>query len=59
MLRLLLKYHRMRKALDADPESKNYTDQALTPVSDDEQDVFELYGMETGRPTTEMHTTAS
>jgi pyruvate-formate lyase-activating enzyme len=59
MLRLLLKYHRMRKALDADPESKNYTDQALTPVSDDEQDVFELYGMETGQPAPKEQAKAS
>jgi len=43
MLRLLWKYHRRRNALLADPESQNYTDQALTPVQDDEQDVFELY----------------
>ncbi|MEN8214261.1 MAG: radical SAM protein [Pseudomonadota bacterium] len=59
MLRLLLKYHRMRKALDADPESRNYTDQALTPVSDDEQDAFELYGMEAGQPTAETHAKVS
>lgn len=59
MLRLLLKYHRMRKALDADPESKNYSDQALTPVSDDESDVFELYGMETGHSAPKAHARAS
>ena len=59
MLRLLLRYHRMRKALDADPESKNYTDQALTPVSDDEQDVFELYGVEAGQAASEEQARAS
>ena len=59
MLRLLLKYHRMRKALDADPESKNYTDLALTPVSDDELHAFELYGMETGQPAPKAQAKAS
>ena len=50
MLRLLWKYHRKRNALLADPESRNYTDQALTPVHDDERDAFELYRVVEERP---------
>ncbi len=51
MLRLLWKYHRKRNALLADPDSKNYTDQALTPIKTDEQDVFELYNVVEKRQT--------
>jgi len=38
--RVLLKFHRIRKALDADSDAVNYTDRALTPVN--EKDLKEL-----------------
>jgi radical SAM superfamily enzyme YgiQ (UPF0313 family) len=41
--RVLLKFHRVRKALDADPDAVNYTDRALTPVSDKDLDELEMF----------------
>lgn len=34
--------HRMRKAIENDPEARSYRDRALTPVTDDELDELEL-----------------
>ena len=39
----LLKFHKVRRALERDPESKNYTDLSLTPVQDDEIEVLEIF----------------
>jgi radical SAM superfamily enzyme YgiQ (UPF0313 family) len=41
--RVLLKFHRIRKALDADPDAVNYTDRALTPVSDGDLSELEMF----------------
>jgi hypothetical protein len=40
---VLLKLHRVRKALDADPDAVNYTDRALTPVSDKDLGELEMF----------------
>jgi len=39
----LLKFHKVRRQLEADPESRNYTDQSLMPVTDDEIEVLEIF----------------
>ncbi|MCG6862165.1 MAG: radical SAM protein [Chromatiaceae bacterium] len=41
--RVLLKFHRVRKALDADPDAVNYTDRALTPVSEKDLEELEMF----------------
>jgi radical SAM superfamily enzyme YgiQ (UPF0313 family) len=42
-VRRLLKFHKVRRDLERDPETKNYTDLSLTPVQDDEIEVLELF----------------
>jgi radical SAM superfamily enzyme YgiQ (UPF0313 family) len=41
--RVLLKFHRVRKTLDADPGAVNYTDRALMPVSEDDLEELEMF----------------
>jgi len=41
--RVLLKFHRVRKALDADPDAVDYTDRALAPVSERDLDELEMF----------------
>jgi radical SAM superfamily enzyme YgiQ (UPF0313 family) len=41
--RVLLKFHRVRKALDADPDAVSYTDRALTPISEKDLDELEMF----------------
>lgn len=41
--RVLLKFHRIRKALDADSNAVNYTDRALTPVSEKDLEELEMF----------------
>jgi hypothetical protein len=41
--RALLKFHRIRKALDADPGATEYSDRALSPVSDKDLEELEMF----------------
>ena len=43
LARLIWKFGRVRRRLRHDPEARRYTDQALTPVADNELDALEMF----------------
>ena len=43
LAREIVRFYRFRRQLKRDPESRHYTDQALTPVRDDESESLELF----------------
>jgi len=52
----LLKFHRIRKALDADPEAVNYMDRALTPVGEKDLEELEMFTQtEAARVAVQLH----
>jgi hypothetical protein len=54
--RVLLRFHRVRKALDADPGAVNYTDRALTPVSENDLEELEMFSQtESARVAVQIH----
>ena len=46
--RMFLKYHRIRRAMLRDPEARNYTDQAIEPVNDEELSRLDMYTVTEG-----------
>ena len=54
--RVLLKFHRVRKALDADPDAVHYTDRALTAVDEKDFDELEIFSQtEAARVAVQQH----
>ncbi|HUJ02276.1 MAG TPA: hypothetical protein VLW75_01465, partial [Rhizomicrobium sp.] len=45
---LILRLMRLQRAIEKDPAAKNYTDVALTPVTDDEDESLDLLTKTTG-----------
>jgi len=45
MARVIWKFARIRKAIRRDANAKDYMDQAITPVADDELETLEMFGI--------------
>jgi hypothetical protein len=45
MVRVIWKFARIRSAIRRDPHAKDYMDQAIMPVGDDELETLEMFGI--------------